>query len=145
MDHTEASKARFEATAKQFKFDAKAGGTQSSDGKDKAGGAAHKSSAASPNPAAPSSNAKAGGTTSPSGGKPKAGGAHKSSAASPNSATPTSNAKVGKKQSSGGKAASGGKAKVSVADATTKASEANKREKAPVSPPKTPAPKPIKI
>ena len=58
----------------------------------------------------------------------------------------TSNKKAGATPSSppaGGKAASG--ARVSVADATTKASEANKREKAKVSPPKKPAPKPIKL
>ncbi len=58
----------------------------------------------------------------------------------------TSNKKAGATPSSppaGGKAASG--ARVSVADATTKASEANKREKAPASPPKKPAPKPIKL
>jgi hypothetical protein len=72
--------------------------------------------------------------------------ATKSSATSSKPTAPTSNAKAGgTPPPSGGKAASGGKARVGVADATTKASEAGKREKAPVSPPEKPAPKPIKL
>ena len=72
--------------------------------------------------------------------------ATKSSATSSKPTAPTSNAKAGgTPPPSGGKAASGGKARVGVADATTKATEAGKRDKAPVSPPKKPAPKPIKL
>jgi len=72
--------------------------------------------------------------------------ATKSSATSSKPTAPTSNAKAGgTPPPSGGKAASGGKARVGVADATTKATEAGKRDKAPVYPPKKPAPKPIKL